>query len=561
MLPQIALAQKKSTGSRRKHTPASASSSAAGNLNVASDLAQRLAKYRRVKMPFQAARLSARERRMVGKLVEAAQSLEDIFWRQNDPEALTLYQSLAASTNLHDQKVRRYLFLNASRFDLIDENKPFIGESPMPPGRGLYPQGTTREEIEQYVKDHPEKKAEIYSPYTVVRRRGDDLEGVPYHVAYRAFLEPAAKALREAAELSADRRFADFLRMRAEALLTDDYYKSDLAWLDLKNPKFDIIFAPYETYLDGLLGIKTSYGTAVMVRNRAESAKLSEFQKYVPEIQEALPLAAEDRPSKRGQATPMEVMDTPFRGGDLRHGYQAVADNLPNDPRIHQEKGTKKIFFKSFMDARVNYIILPVAQRVMRADQAAKASAEGYLAVVMMHEISHGLGPAFARKSGTQVDIRESIGPVFSALEEAKADVVGMFGLAWLVEHGGLPKSRLQDYYASYLAGIFRTVRFGTGEAHGRAEMMEFNYLSEQNAIGREARSGRYVVDFARMPAALAALAKELLETEASGDRGRAEQWFSKYDHMPAELQSTLKSASNVPVDVDPVFSFPETIQ
>ncbi|HXZ26821.1 MAG TPA: Zn-dependent hydrolase [Terriglobales bacterium] len=519
-----------------------------------------LARFRTVRMPFRTTHLSARERRMVQKLVEASQYLEDIYWRQSDPDGLTLLQSLQASKDPHDVAVRRLLMIFGSRFDLLDDNRPFAGDEPMPPGRGLYPRGLTRGQIEQYVKDHPEKKAEIYSPYTVVRRDGDDLVGVPYHVAYRSFLEPAAQALREAAALSSDPAFAAFLRARAKALLSDDYYPSDLLWLDLKDPKCDVIFAPYETYLDDVLGVKTSYGAAVMVRNEEESTKLAVFQKYVAEIQDSLPLAAEDRPSVRGHATPMEVMDTPFRAGDLRHGYQAVADNLPNDPRIHQEKGTKKIFFKNFMDARVNFVVLPVARHLMRPDQAAQASAEGYLADVMMHEICHGLGPAFARQNGKPVDIRVAIGPAYSALEEAKADVVGMVALKWLVEHGALPKERLPEYYASYLAGIFRTVRFGVAEAHGRAEMMEFNYLSEQKAIVREP-SGRYAIDPARIGPALASLAKELLEQEASGDRARAEQWFARYDSMPAELQSALKAASQVPVDIEPIFSFPEPVQ
>ena len=231
--------------------------------------------------------------------------------------------------------------------------------------------------------------------------------------------------------------------------------------------------------------MKTSYGAAVMIRNEAESRKLAVFQKYVPDIQDALPLA-EDRPSKRGRRAPMEVMDTPFRAGDLRHGYQAVADNLPNDPRVHEQKGSKRIFFKNFMDARVNEVIVPVARRLLREDQAAKVTGEGYLVGTLMHEISHGLGPAFARSGGKKRDIREAIGPAFSALEEAKADAGGLFGLDWLIRHGALPKARAEEYYASHVAGIFRTVRFGTGEAHARAEMMEFNYLSEQGAIARD---------------------------------------------------------------------------
>jgi hypothetical protein len=213
------------------------------------------------------------------------------------------------------------------------------------------------------------------------------------------------------------------------------------------------------------------------------------------------------------------------------------------------------------MDARVNYVILPLAKILMQPEQAAHASGEGYLASTMMHEICHGLGPAFARMNGKQMDIREAIGPMYSPLEEAKADVVGMYGLKWLVDHGALPKERLQEFYSSYVAGIFRTVRFGIAEAHGRGEMMEFNYLSEQKAITRDAGSGKYVIDYARIPDALASLAKELLEIEATGDRGRAEAWFSKYQNMPSELQSALQGVHDVPVDIDPIFSFPEPVQ
>jgi hypothetical protein len=544
--------------------PAQSSAAAARpaqKLAVVPDLDRRLARYRPVKMAFHSAALTARERQMVERLVEASRYLEDIFWRQSDPQALSLYRALTGSKKPEDEKLRRFLFINASRFDLIDEDKPFVGTEAVSPGRGFYPKGLTREQVEQYVKEYPEKKAEIYSPFTVVRRQGDALEAVPYHEAYSQFLEPAARALREAAALSDDAAFANFLRLRAQALLTDDYYPSDLAWLDLKDPQFDVIFAPYETYLDGRLGVKTSYGAAVLIRNETESQKLALFQKYVAEIQEALPLPKEDRPSKRGHLTPMEVMDAPFRAGDLRHGYQAVADNLPNDPRIHQEKGTKKIFFKNFLDARVNYIILPIARRLMRADQAAKASEDGYLASTLMHEISHGLGPAFARRDGKTVDIREAIGPAFSGLEEAKADVVGMFALKWLVDRGVLPRERLEEYDASYVAGIFRTVRFSIAEAHGRAELMEFNFLSEQKAITRDAVSGRYAIDYSRMPQALATLAKELLEMEATGDRTRVEKWFQKYAVMPAELEAALRKVSDIPVDINPVFSFPEPIR
>jgi hypothetical protein len=516
--------------------------------------AERLAKWKPVPMPFRSEGLSTRERRMVEKLVEACQLLTSVYWRQSDSDGLMMYKVT------HDATLKSLFSIMGSRWDLIDENRPFLGETPMPAGRDLYPHELRHADIEKYVAGHPQDKAAIYDPATVVKWRDGRLIGVPYREEFKQFLQPMAKALRDAAALSGDAAFANFLRLRADALLSDDYYKSDLAWLDLKDPKIDVIFAPYETYLDDLLGVKTSYGASILIRNESESAKLAVYQKYVPDIQDALPLDAEDRPSKRGHLTPMEVMDAPFRAGDLRYGYQAVADNLPNDPRIHQEKGTKKIFFKNFMDARVTYVILPIANRLMPAAQASKASGEGYLAGTLLHEIAHGLGPAFARKDGKRMNINEALGPVYSGLEEAKADVAGMFGLQWLADHGALPKERLPEYYSSYVAGIFRTLRFGTGEAHGRAEMMEFNYLLEQKALA-SALDGRYSIDYARAPAALAQLAKELLSMEATGDRSRAEAWFTKYDKMPAELKTALAATKDIPVDILPIFSFPEKVE
>ena len=397
-----------------------------------SDIAARLAKWKNVDMPFHSAGLSDRERRMVDKLVEACQLLDDVYWRQSDIAGLELYKT---TTN---PQLKTLLMIMGGRWDLIDDNHPFAGAPPMPPGHELYPHDLSRARIEQYVQQYPADKAAIYDGYTVVKWRNNRLIGVPYQDEYKSFLTRMAQDLREAAALSPDPQFANFLRMRADALLTSDFYKSDLAWLELKDPKFDVIFAPYETYLDDLLGVKTSYGASVLIRNDEESRRLAVYQKYVPDIEDALPVEASARPSKRGHLTPMEVMDAPYRAGDLRHGYEAVADNLPNDPRIHQEKGTKKIFFKNFMDARVNYVILPIARQLMQPAQAAKASAEGYMASTLLHEISHELGPDFAQRSGKRVDIREAIGPAYSGLEEAKADVVGMFGIQWLLDHGAL---------------------------------------------------------------------------------------------------------------------------
>jgi len=522
---------------------------------VASDLASRAAKFKAIKIGFDSTSLTAREIKMVGKLVEAAGLADSIFWRQSDPEGLQLYLSLASSADPKDQLLRRYLKINGGRFDLVDNNKPFVGSKPMSPGRAFYPEDLTREQLEAYVAKHPNLKSSLYAPQTMVVREKGELRAHPYHVAFKEFLVPMATLLEEAAALSDDSAFAHFLKLRAAALLNDDYFASDLAWVDLKNPKFDVVFAPYESYLDDLLGVKTSYGMAVMIRNDTESKKLEVFQKYVPQLQESLPLRREDLPSKKGQNTPMEIMDAIYRSGDLLHGYQAVADSLPNDPRIHEQKGTKKIFWKNFMDARVNFVIVPLAKRLMTANQANMVTGEGTLDFIVMHEISHGLGPAYARTAAGKADLREAMGAAYGAIEEAKADITGLLCMKWLVEHDVIAKENLNGIYASYLGESLRTIRYGIAEAHGAASMMEIQYLTEQGAIFRNS-SGLYEMDFGKMPKAVAMLAKELLEQEATGGKARAEKWFAKYAVMATPAAADLAKATDIPVDVDPSFDY-----
>jgi hypothetical protein len=525
--------------------------------------AERAARWKPVPMAFHRQGLTVREVQMVAKLADACRLMDQLYWQQSDLGGWAMYHGTQSTV------MARLFQINGSRWDLVSENTPFAGEEPMPPGHELYTFGLTRRQIESYALAHPEQKAAIYSPWTVVRSsipgtelRGkpDQLETVPYHTAYARWLQPMAEDLRAAASLSPDAAFARYLNLRAEALLSDDYYASDIAWLDLNHPKVDLIFAPYETYLDGLLGVKTSYGGSILIRDEVESQKLAVYQKNEAAMQQSLPIPSEDKPSKEGQATPMEVADAPLRAGDLRYGYQAVADNLPNDARIHAEKGSKKIFFRNFMDARVSNVILPIAAKLMAPEQAKDVSGDGYLTAAILHEISHGLGPAYARIDGKQVDIREAIGPVYGGLEEAKADVTGIFLAKWLVDKKLLPESELRAIYASYVAGIFRTLRFGTGEAHGRAEMMEVNYLLEHKAL-QQRDDGRYVVAFDAMPVAIEQLAAKLLLFEVQGDRAGVEAWYAKYDVMPGALAKALLTTKDIPIDILPEFELSKGVR
>lgn len=525
--------------------------------------AERASYWKKVVVPYNRTGLTSQEQQMVAKLADACRLMDTLYWHQSDLGGWAMYHVTQSP------ELATLFGIMGNRWDLLDDNFPVIGEEPMPPGRELYAFGLTKPEIEKYAAAHPDEKAALYSPWTVVRSAPIDIPAVlsqpvvystpdklfivPYHVAYAEWLVPMAADLRAAAKLSPDAAFANYLRLRADALLSDDYYASDIAWLDLKDPKIDLIFAPYETYLDGLLGVKTSYGASILIRNSTESRKLALYQQHEAEMQQALPIPDADKPSKAGQATPMEVSDAPLRAGDLHYGYQAVADNLPNDARIHAEKGSKKIFFKNFMDMRVNFVILPIAAKMLTPAQVKDVTGDGYLTSAILHEMSHGLGPAYAHVGGKQVDIREAIGPAYSGLEESKADVTGIFLAKWLVDQKLLPQTELNIIYGSYVAGIFRTLRFGTGEAHGRAEMMEFNYLLEHNALSLGA-DGRYTIDYAAMPAAIASLDEKLLTFEAQGDGAGVEAWFKKYDVMPPSLTKALDATSGVPVDITPEF-------
>ena len=518
----------------------------------APNAAARAARWKDFPMPYAQQDLTPPERQMVAKLADACRLMDELYWHQSDLAGLALYRDTKSPV------LAKLFGIMGSRWDLLDENAPFIGSQPMPPGHELYPHGLTRQQIESYAAAHPESKAALYDPRTVVRGTPDQLVAVPYHDAYAVWLRPMAADLRAAAKLSPDPAFAHYLDLRADALLSDDYYASDIAWLDLKSPKIDLIFAPYETYLDNLLGVKTSYGASILIRDQQQSSKLDMYQQQEAAMQQALPIPAADKPSKQGQATPMEVSDAPLRAGDLRYGYQAVADNLPNDARIHAEKGTKKIFFRNFMDARVSQVILPIAQKLLAPAQIKDVTSDGYLTSTILHEISHGLGPAYAHIGGKQIDIREAIGSNYSGLEEAKADVTGIFLAKWLVDQKLLPEFMLPTIYGSYVAGIFRTLRFGTGEAHGRAEMMEFNFLLEQGALS-QSQDGRYTIDYAAMPAAIRSLAEKLLMFEANGDRAGVEAWYAKYDVMPAGLTRVLQTTKEIPVDIAPRFELSGT--
>ena len=491
------------------------------------DLDRRLARFNGRQMPFDAAGLSARERQMVDQLVTACQWLERACLaaeRSRGAGALSR-RSRHVDTPLRAQRCGATCSINGSRLDLVDENRPFVGTTPMPPGHALYPAGLTRA-ADRGVRRRASrtKKARSTTRTRSCAGRAPTWSAAPYHDEFqrvrRAGAPTALRAGRGA--VATIRRSRSFCGCAPTRCSTDDYYASDLAWLDLQNPKFDVIFAPYETYLDDLLGVKTSYGAADADPQRSGEPEA----RGVPAVRSRHPgrAAARRRPTGRrcaATSTPMEVMDAPFRAGDLRHGYQAVADNLPNDPRIHQEKGTKKIFFKNFMDARVNEVILPLAAALMDPAQARRASAEGYLAST--RDARDLPRPRAGVRAARRQAGRHPRGdrPAYSGLEEAKADVVGMFG----AEVARRPRRAAEGAARGVLRVVrrrhlpHRAVRHRRGARPRRDDGVQLPVRAGRH---RAQADGRYRVDYAKMPAAIARLAKELLEHGATGDRARA---------------------------------------
>ncbi len=518
------------------------------------DIQARLAKYAPAEMPFDARKLPEKDRQLLKHLLAASAQLDQIFWRQSYSRAFEIRDSLKDKADPLSKALYRLVMINAGPFDRLEEGEPFYGNEKLPPGAGYYPPDLTKKELEDYVAAHPDRKEALLSPYTVVKRKGKELVAVPYHGEYARWIGPAAKELEAAAALSDNESFKRYLLSKAKALRDDDYFQADCDWIDLKDNPYELVFGPFETYEDTLMGIKASYEASVAIRDVQESARLATYITHLQELEDNLPYPEADRRKVAGLASPMVVVRDIARAGDARVGYQAVATNLPNDPKVHEKKGTKKIFWKNMFEARVGKVILPISRELMVPEQAKQVSAQGVFENVMMHELSHALGPRYVRGTGEKDPVNLRLGDLASAIEEMKATVAGLVSMAWFFDHGVMPKETEAEHYASYLGSIFRAVRFGIGEAHGRAAIVELNFGREKGAILRDAATGLWSVDPSKMRGSLRDLTAKTLEIERAGDRSGAEALFAKYGTLPDDLAKDLEKTRGVPVEVEPIY-------
>lgn len=518
-----------------------------------------LAQYSPYEMKFDASGFDERDKTLLKKLVEVSTYLDTIYWLQTSKYGMHLRDSLMRPKNDPvAEKLLTLLVRNAGPFEQLNNNVSFMGNQPYYPGHELYPRGMTAEMFDAYVETLPEEeKKKFLSPYTVIREDGKGgYKAVWYHEEYKTYIDPIVKLLNDCAELTDNASFANFLRLKAKALSTDDYFDADVAWIDMEGSKFDIVFGPFETYADGIKGIKAKYEASVEVIDQEESKNLARYTRYLKDMEENLPIPRQYKSEVKGLTAQFVIVRDIIRTGEMAAGYQAVAANLPNDPEVHAKKGTKKTFWKNMFEARFNTIIKPVSLRLIDPSQVPYLSDDGFFQFVLMHEICHAVGPRTVKvgpKKGMATNA--AIGPNYNALEEAKADIAGLHSLVYLMDKGVVDKTREKEFFVSYLGSTFRSIRFGLNQAHGRAAVVSLNYFKDKGALLYDTETKMWSIDFGRIRPAVRKLARELLILLGDGDNQKVQVFFDQWTTITPELQASLNRVSDIAVDVMPRYS------
>ncbi|HWX39813.1 MAG TPA: hypothetical protein VN345_01565 [Blastocatellia bacterium] len=529
----------------------------------AKELAEMIRRFAPTEISADASHLSPSDRKALDKIIEASKLMDGLFLRQVWSGNEALRKKLLADASPLGRERLHYFRINAGPWSRIDSNAAFIPGVPpeKPTGANFYPEGMSKDEFNGWMKSLPEAARERATGYFYVIRRGRDgkLRTVPYSQEYREFLEPAARLLKEAAGLTTNQTLKDFLVKRAAAFLSDDYYASDVAWMDLDSP-IDLTIGPYETYEDELFGYKASYEVYVTLRDDAESAKLAKLGGYLQEIENNLPMEPRYRNPKLGAAAPIRVVDEVFAGGDGNRGVQTAAFNLPNDERVVKEKGTKRVMLKNVQEAKFKQTLIPISKLVLQPADLADLSFDAFFTFIVAHELMHGLGPHNIKVDGKDTTVRLQLKELYSAIEEAKADITGLFALQYLIDKGAMDRQMERSMYTTYLASAFRSVRFGLTEAHGKGTALQFNYLADEGAIKYDEAKGTFSIDPARIKAAVRKLTHDLLTLEAEGSYDTAQAMLAKYGTLRPPMKRALDGLGSVPVDIEPHFPLAEKV-
>jgi hypothetical protein len=502
-------------------------------------------------------RLSRGDRLALDKIIEAARLFDPLFLRQLWSGNPGLKAKLEADKTPLGRARLHYFNINDGPWSQLDESVAFLEGVPRekPPQATYYPDDMTKDEFNSWASSLPESEKEKATGFFYVIRRdtAGKLRAVPYSEEYREFLAPASKLLKEAAALTTNATLKSFLEKRADAFLSNDYYASDVAWMDLDAP-IDVTIGPYETYSDGLFGYKAAFEAYVTLRDEVESQKLARFSNYLQELENNLPIEPRYRNPKLGAASPIRVVNVVFSSGEGNSGVQTAAFNLPNDERVVSEKGSKRVMLKNVQEAKFEKTLIPISRVVLRPAERPLVSFDAFFTHILTHELMHGLGPQTIRVGTEETTVRKQLKDTYSAIEEAKADITGLWALQYLIDKGVVDKALERTVYTTYLASAFRSVRFGIKEAHGRGVALQFNYLSDEGAIEYDERTNTFSIVPSRIKDAVRKLTGELLTIEAEGSYEKAKAILEKYGVVRPPMRGALDRLKNVAVDIEPSY-------
>ncbi len=498
-------------------------------------------KYTTVPLTTDVSGFDAADRRLLELLIEAAQAMDDAFWKQAYGDKGRFLGSIS------DPALRQFALINYGPWDRLDANKPFLeGVGEKAPGANLYPADITKEEIEAA------GDGALTSLYTMVRRDDDGkLEAIPYSEFFKDEITIAAHRLRQAAAVAKEESFKQYLLLRAEALETDDYRPSDLAWMDMKDNRFDVVIGPIEVYEDRLLNAKAAFTGYVLVKDLEWSERLARYAGFLPELQRGLPVPKKYKTETPGTDADLNAYDVVYYAGDCNAGSKTIAINLPNDEEVQLAKGTRRLQLKNSMRAKFDRILVPISEVLIAEDQRSHITFDAFFANTMFHEVAHGLGIKNTIDGSSTV--RKALKEQSSALEEGKADILGLYMVTALHDKGEIGDEPLEDYYVTFLAGIFRSVRFGATSSHGKANMVRFNFFRDMEAFARDAATGTYRADMDKMKQAVAALSERILRLQGDGDYEAAKTFVESMSGIES-LQGDLDRLAGAGIPVDIIF-------
>src|SRR6185295_19346025 len=521
------------------------------------DLARKIARFAPTTLTADASKLTPKDRQALDKIIAAAKLLDPLFLRQVWSGNDALEKKLQADKTAAGRERLHYFYINDGPWSRLDNKEPFIDGVPRekPLNASYYPDDMSKDEFNAWVQTLSDADKQKATGFFWLIRRGPDrkLTIVPYSEAYKEYLAPAAALLHEAASLTTNATLKNFLNKRADAFGSDDYYESDVAWMDLDSP-IDVTFGPYETYEDELFSYKAAFESYVTLRDDAETAKLAKFSGHLQELENNLPIDPKYRNPKLGAASPIRVVNEVFASGEGNSGVQTAAFNLPNDERVVKEKGSKRVMLKNVQQAKFEKTLIPISRVVLTKAQQSALSFDSFFTHILAHELMHGLGPHNITVGGRETTVRQELKELSSAFEEAKADITGLWALQYLIDKGVLDKQMESSLYTTFLASAFRSVRFGITEAHGKGIAMQFNYLTDEGAFEVNEATGTFSVNQAKVKDAVRKLTHDILTVEAEGSYDGAKAMLDKYGVIRTEMQGALERLKGVPVDIEPSY-------